>query len=279
MIETRTIALGTLRFTVDLAGPAGGQPVLLLHGFPETRHMWRPQMEALAAAGYRAIAPDQRGYSTGARPAALDAYRVERIVEDAVMLMHVLGIAQFHLVGHDWGGQIAWLVTARHSDKVRSLTVLSRPHPAAFVRAMEEDPDQSRRSRHHRAYREDSAVIEMRRAELRPIRAALIAQNVPAAFADIHVATLAEPGGIEGAMNWYRATGFAADDTPVITVPTLYVWGDKDSTVGRYAAELTRDYVTGAYRFVTLADAGHFLVDEFPDEVTALLLAHIAANS
>lgn len=275
MIETRTVVLDELRFTVDLAGPAGGPAVLLLHGFPETRHMWHPQLAALAAAGYLAVAPDQRGYSTGARPGALEDYRTERIVNDAVMLMQALGISEFHLVGHDWGGQIAWLLAAGHADKVRSLTVLSRPHPAAFVRAMQDDPDQPRRSAHHRAYREADAVIRMRQAELRPIREALIEQNVPAEIADIHVAKLAEPGGIEGAMNWYRATGFTAAGAAAVVAPTLYVWGEGDSTVGRYAAELTKAYVAGPYRFVALAGAGHFLVDEFPDEITSLLLGHL----
>jgi pimeloyl-ACP methyl ester carboxylesterase len=143
MAKTQTLPIGDLTFDVDIAGPEDGPPVLLLHGFPETRHMWRLQLEALAAKGYRAIAPDQRGYSAGARPPATEAYATQHLVADALGLMDALGAPRFHLVGHDWGGQIAWLVAAGHAGRVRTLSVFSRPHPAAFVRAMAEDAAQA----------------------------------------------------------------------------------------------------------------------------------------
>jgi pimeloyl-ACP methyl ester carboxylesterase len=134
MKQTKTISLGDLSFTVDIAGNTNELSVLLLHGFPETRHVWRHQLDVLAGAGYRAIAPDQRGYSTGARPEAGEAYATDLIVADALALMDALGSPRFHLVGHDWGGQIAWLIAAGHADRVQSLSILSRPHPAAFAR-------------------------------------------------------------------------------------------------------------------------------------------------
>lgn len=135
-----------------MAGPADGQPVFLLHGFPNSRHSWTAQVEALAEAGYRAIAPDQRGYSKGARPTAIDDYHVQRIVADVIAMADVVGADRFHLVGHDWGGQIAWLAAAQHPARLRSLAVLSRPHPAAFARALDNDEAQANRSRHHRAF-------------------------------------------------------------------------------------------------------------------------------
>src|SRR5215469_4570856 len=153
-MDTQTIAVGNLSFTVDTAGPPDGAPVLLLHGFPETRRMWRHQLEALGRAGYRAIAPDQRGYSSGARPAGVEHYGTDLLVADALSLVNALGPARFHLVGHDWGGQISWLVAAGHADRVLSLSILSRPHPAAFATAMREDKAQAERSRHHRGFRE-----------------------------------------------------------------------------------------------------------------------------
>jgi len=278
MIDTVQIRTGSgLVFTADVAGPAGGALVLLLHGFPESRHSWRAALPELAQAGYRAVAPDQRGYSTGARPAALEAYRAELIVEDAVALMRALGAPHFHLVGHDWGGQIAWLLAAAHPANILTLSVFSRPHPAAFARAMAEDAAQAERSRHHRAFREADAIARMRAAGLRPLREAMETQGVPPAVAEVHVAKLMEPGGIEGAMNWYRASGLTAGSTPAIAAPTLYVWGDNDATVGRRAAELTADYVTGPYRFVAMQAAGHFLVDQFPEAVSALILEQLGA--
>jgi pimeloyl-ACP methyl ester carboxylesterase len=276
-IETRDVPLGGLTFSVDVAGPAGGEPVLLLHGFPETRHMWRAQLEALGAAGYRAIAPDQRGYSTGARPPNTEDYATASLVADACGLVDRLGHPRFHLVGHDWGGQIAWLTAAAHPERVATLSILSRPHPAAFVRAMREDAAQSARSGHHRAFREDDAVARMRAAGLKPLRDAMQNQGVPAVDAEVYCQKLLEPGGIEGAMNWYRASGLQAAETPPIAAPTLYVWGDADATVGRLAAELTREYVTGPYRFEEVAGAGHFVVDQMPARVSELLLSHLCA--
>ena len=275
MIETRSVGVGALTFTVDIAGDDGAPPVLLLHGFPETRHMWRHQLAALGNAGLRAIAPDQRGYSRGARPLDAEAYATDLIVADALALMDALAAPRFHLVGHDWGGQIAWLIAARLPARVLSLAVLSRPHPAAFVRAMKEDTAQAERSRHHRGFREADALKRMREANLKPLRAALEMQGVPSADTDVYITALSEPGAIEAAMNWYRAGSLSATEVPKIAVSTLYVWGTNDATVGRLAAELTKDHVTGPYRFVTMDGAGHFLVDQFPDATSNLLLDHL----
>src|SRR5580693_830093 len=130
-----------LTFTADVAGSAGGPLVLLLHGFPESRHSWREALPALAAAGYRAVAPDQRGYSPGARPdpADLTNYEYDKLIADVIALAAACGnsTGRFHLVGHDWGGQVAWGVADRHAARLASLSILSRPHPAAFIRALE----------------------------------------------------------------------------------------------------------------------------------------------
>lgn len=275
VIQTREITAGAFAFTADLAGPEAGEPVLLLHGFPETRHMWRHALAALGAGGFRAVAPDQRGTACGARPEAAEDYATEKLVADALSIMDTLGHARFHLVGHDWGGQIAWLIAAAHPERVRSLSVLSRPHPAAFVRAMAEDTQQAARSGHHRAFREADAVTRMRAANLKPLREALARQGVPAGDVAVYCDALMAPGAIEGAMNWYRATGFTASDVARVMVPTLYVWGTEDATVGRRAAELTAEYVMGPYRFEEIAGAGHFVVDQYPDRVNALLPAHL----
>jgi pimeloyl-ACP methyl ester carboxylesterase len=278
-IETRDIAVGTLTFTADLAGPTDGTPVLLLHGFPETRNMWRHQLAALGAAGYRAVAPDQRGYARGARPREISDYNTDLLMADAMGIMAALGHTRWHQVGHDWGGQLSWLIAAAHPERLLSLNVLSRPHPAAFVRAMAEDTQQATRSGHHRAFREADAVTRMRDANLKPLREALARQGVPAGDVEVYCSQLMEPGAIEGAMNWYRATGLSASDVPPIRVRTLYVWGTEDATVGRRAAELTAGYVAAPYRFVEIAGVGHFSVDQDPARVSALLLDHIRGGA
>jgi pimeloyl-ACP methyl ester carboxylesterase len=197
------------------------------------------------------------------------------LVGDALAIMAALGHTRWHQVGHDWGGQLSWLIAAAHSDRLLSLNVLSRPHPAAFVRAMAEDTQQATRSGHHRAFREADAVTRMRDAKLKPLREALARQGVPAADVDVYCTQLMEPGAIEGAMNWYRATGLSAGDVPAIKVRTMYVWGNADATVGRRAAELTTTYVAAPYRFVELDGVGHFSADQVPQRVSALLLEHI----
>lgn len=278
MSDITTLGLHGLTFTVGRAGPLDGPPVLLLHGFPQTHRMWRAQLDALSAAGYRAIAPDQRGYSPGARPPDRTSYATEHLIADALALMTACGAERFHLVGHDWGGQLAWLLAARHAARIRSLTVLSRPHPAAFTRALDEDAAQAERSRHHRTFLQDETIQALRAANLASLHDLMVAQGVPPDDARRDLDLLRAPGAIEAAIDWYRAGTLKAADTPPIDAPTLYVWGNEDATVGRHAAELTRRYVRGPYRFVEIDGGGHFVVDQFPARVSALLLDHLNAN-
>jgi pimeloyl-ACP methyl ester carboxylesterase len=172
------------RFTADLAGPADGALVLLLHGYPQTRHTWRHQVPALGVAGYRAVAPDQRGYSPGMRPdpaQGLAAYGIDRLVQDVLDLADASGSADrpFHLVGHDWGGHVAWVTAHRHPGRLRSLTVLSRPHPAAFRRAFKENADdQPHRSRHHRIFHDPTTGPRLLEDGARRLRGRLADQGV-----------------------------------------------------------------------------------------------------
>jgi pimeloyl-ACP methyl ester carboxylesterase len=281
-VETILLEANGLAFTADAAGPEGGDLVLLLHGYPQTRHTWRAELPALAAAGYRAVAPDQRGYSAGARPDGIDAYRVEHLVADALALASAAGADRFDLVGHDWGGQIAWLTAANHPARIRSLSVLSRPHPAAFVRAMKTDVGQSERSSHHRSFQRPEATDEQLADGAARLRRGLVRLGVPAADVDVYLGTLGQRPAMDAAINWYRAaggSGLRAADTPAVTVPTLYVWGDEDSSVGRMAAEGTADFVDGPYRFVELPGIGHFVTDQDPAAFPPLLLEHLRARS
>ena len=278
-MRTQTWTIGEFRFTVDTDGPLSGPPVLLLHGFPQTRHMWRHQLRALAAAGYRGVAPDQRGYSAGARPPTVESYAGELLTADALALMDSCQARRFHLVGHDWGGQLAWLIAARHPDRVATLTTLSRPHPGAFVRAMAEDPEQAKRSQHHTAFRQPDAINRLRQDNFKTLRSALEREGVGRTNLDAHFQTLSEPGALEAAINWYRANNIASGEIPPVSVPTLYVWGTADASVGRRAAELTEKFVAGRYRFVQVEGGGHFIVDQFPDRIAELMIEHLRGIS
>ncbi len=280
---TTELAARGLRFTADIAGPLGAPLVLLLHGFPQTRYTWRHQLPPLAAAGFRALAPDQRGYSPGARPSAIGDYEVAELLADALALADTQGAERFHLVGHDFGGQLAWLLAARHPEHVRTLTVLSRPHPAAFARALASDPQQSERSKHHRAFQDPNTAALLIADGARRLRRMLRDHGVPEADAEAYVAPLSSHAAIDAALNWYRASfggtsGLAAADTPAVRMPTLFLWGDADLTVGRAAADATRDYVAGPYRFVVVPGAGHFITDQAAEAVTTELLAHLASH-
>ena len=284
MNERRTIATGPGLAFDALAGGAGDAPlVLLLHGFAESFHMWRSQVAALAAAGYRAVAPSQRGYSPGARPdtAEPENYRFELLVADAMNLAAACGHAdrRFHLIGHDWGGSIAWGIADRYPQRLASLCVLSRPHPNAFNRALAmPDGEQSRRSRHHKAFLEPGAAAGLLAEDSRRLRERLAANGVPGSAIEEHVAVLGNSATMEAALAWYRTRGAIRTPLGTIEVPTLYVWGDADDTVGRAAAAGTGEFVSGPYRFEILPGIGHFAAEQAPERVNALLLAHLAAH-
>jgi pimeloyl-ACP methyl ester carboxylesterase len=277
-MQTQTWTIGEFSFTVDTDGPVSGPPVLLLHGFPQTRHMWRHQLRALAATGFRGVAPDQRGYSAGARPSAVESYASALLTADALALMDFCEARRFHLVGHDWGGQLAWLIAARHPDRVATLTTLSRPHPRAFARALAEDPEQAKRSQHHSAFRQPDAINRLRQDDFKTLRAVLEREGVGRANLDAHFQTLSEPGALEAAINWYRANNISAAEIPPVSVPTLYIWGTADGSVGRRAAELTEKFVGGPYRFVEVEGGGHFVVDQFPDQIAKLMIEHLQST-
>lgn len=279
-ITTRT----GLAFDAWVGGPAGGDLVVMLHGYPQSRHTWREQLPALAAAGYRVVAPDQRGYSPGARPdpADLANYHYDRLVGDVIDIAAACGREQgrFHLVGHDWGGQVSWGVADRHADRLASLTILSRPHPSAFVRALANpDGDQKHRSRHHRAFLDAGTGPMLLADGARRLRRGLIEAGVPADAVELYVSVLGSAEAIEAALAWYRAQKELRVATGIITVPTLYVWGDADSSVSAAAAHGTAEFVSGPYRFVALPGVGHFSTDQQPQRVNELLLAHLAEHS
>ena len=280
-LEKITIEPG-LTFDALVAGEAGSPLVLLLHGFAESMHCWRAQVEALAAAGYRAVAPSQRGYSAGARPDTGDTanYHIDRLMDDAMAIVGSMGYGdrRFHLVGHDWGGSIAWALADRFPQRLASLTVLSRPHPNAFNRALQmPDGDQAHRSRHHKAFLESDAADVVLADNAKWLRERWAANGVPAAAMTEHLGVLGNKAAMEAALAWYRARGAIRSPLGPIRVPTLFIWGDADDTVGVMAAEGTQDFVAAPYRFEILPGVGHFAADQAPDRVDAMLLEQVAA--
>ena len=281
MAELVKFTLGPERvFDALTAGPQNAPLVLLLHGFAESFHTWNAQIAALAAAGYRAVAPSQRGYSPGARPdpSVTDNYLFDTLVADAMEIADASGHAQrrFHLVGHDWGGSLAWGIADKYPARLASLTILSRPHPNAFNRALAlHDGEQQHRSRHHKAFLDPGAASVVLANDCEWLRVRWAASGMPEAAQQKHLAVLGNPAAMEAALAWYRARGAIRTPLGKTAVPTLYIWGDADDTVGRAAAEGTRADVSAPYHFAVLPDGSHFTADQMPDEVNALLLAHL----
>lgn len=285
-VDAFEIDTGDFRFTAHAAGPEDGRLVLLLHGFPQSSFEWRHQMAALAAAGYRAVAYDQRGYSPGARPEGLEHYRMEHLVADVLAVADELAAHRFDLVGHDWGGAVAWLVAAHYPQRVRTLTSVSTPHPAAFAAAIAGgDPDQLAKSSYIEMLRKEGAAEEaLLSGEGAGLRGVLAATGHPDPDGtEEYVKLLTEPGALTAALNWYRAVSVSeaagrSAGGAKIEVPTLFVWGDADAALGRVAAEGSAAFVEGPYRFEPLAGVGHWIPEEVPDQLNRLLLEHLSSH-
>ncbi|GAB2661540.1 alpha/beta fold hydrolase [Prescottella soli] len=263
------------RFDVRDEGPLGGKPVVLLHGFPQDSRSWDRLVPLLHARGFRTLAVDQRGYSPGARPRSRWAYRLSELTADIVALIDQYELGPVHVVGHDWGAAVAWTLAARRPDLVRTLTALSAPHPAAFVRALLTS-SQIRKSWYMLAFQ--VPVLPERTFTPRGFaRRALLASGMTEAQADRDLAAMRERSRIRGALNWYRAMPFTTpkSTTAEVRVPTLYVWSDRDIGIGPVAARLTERFVTGPYRFETLPGVSHWIPEQAPEQVDALLGAHL----
>lgn len=270
-------------FDAVATGPSTGRKVLLLHGALECGIEWRHQLRALAAHGYRAVAPDLRGYSPGVRPRRASAYGLDHLVRDVVELADALEWTRFDLVGHGWGAMAAWVAAARFPLRVRTVTAVSAPHPGALAAAVRTDPDQRRRwARLVRL--PEPGVAE--RALLADDGARLRAgwpSAIPPERAAQYVRKLAEPGALTAALNWYRANDFtegtAADLTDLhrpVSVPTRYLWGEEDEIISPDTAQNAARWTTGPYWFEVLPGVGHFVPEEAAEETTLHLLDHLA---
>jgi pimeloyl-ACP methyl ester carboxylesterase len=266
-----------LRFDVSDAGPLGGPAVVLLHGFPGHRRTWDAVIPSLTRAGLRAVALDQRGYSPGARPRRRLDYRAAEVSRDVLALLDALGADAVHVVGHDWGGFVAWHLAAIAPDRVASMTVLATPHPRALIEALPLSAQLLRS-----AYMGFFQLPGLPEAALRRGMArALPATGLPRPLAEEYAAFLRAPGALRGALNWYR--GVALPDrrdrgaaARPIRVPTTYVWGSRDFALGRRAAELTARHVAADYRFVEL-DETHWLPELAAERVAAEVRARVAS--
>jgi pimeloyl-ACP methyl ester carboxylesterase len=264
----------------DIGGGQAARTVILLHGFPQDGRCWDRVGTALAGDGYRVLAPDLRGYSPGARPSARSAYRNSELASDVLALADAAGADRFHLAGHDWGAALAWYVAGRYPERVASLAALSVPHPQAFGRALVSS-SQAVRSWYMAAWQLPFLPERaLSRRGGRGFRDTLVRMGLDPVSAERYAARAQDPGGLRGPLNWYRAMPFSLREPAGPTsVPTVFVWGNRDQFVSRAAAERCGQYVTGPYRFMELDGASHWLPERAPDRVAALLTEHFATAS
>ena len=266
-----------LTFDVHEGGPSDGRPVLLLHGFPQDHREFDQLAPRLHEAGLRTYALDQRGYSPGARPAPVADYRLSEPTADAIAVLDALGIESAHVIGHDWGAQVGWLLAAHHPERITTLTAVSVPHPRALRLALRARPSQRARFAYMGLFR--SAVAErLLLANNGAVLRSMMKSIGPRAVQ--YAAAMREPGRLTGALNWYRAlAGAELAGVQVITVPTTYVWTDKDPVVGLTAALRTADWVDADYQLVAMKGIGHWVPEEAPKALADVALKRIGADA
>ena len=274
-----TFANGNLRFDVVDQGPETGEVIVALHGFPQLSSCWDAVTPSLTRAGYRVLAPDQRGYSPGARPAHARDYRLDLLGGDVLALADAAGADRIHLLGHDWGGAVAWYLASRHADRVRSLSVVSTPHPRALLKALR--GRQLLKSWYMPVLQLPWVPEVTLRSRNAALTRRLLGRSGMSTLRQDEAATLlVEPGAATATLNWYRAMRTRHAPGPGhVAVPTLYVWGDHDVALGRRAAEYTAEWVTGPYRFEILKGASHWIPDERPRELANMVLAQVLRHN
>ena len=276
-IDTNDPVYGQLSFDAVAAGPEEGDLVLLLHGFPQTKLAYRLQLPVLAAAGYRAVAVDQRGYSPNARPEGVEAYHTDYLTADVLRIADALGADRFHLVGHDFGAVIGWQVAARHPGRLASYTSLSVGHPIAYVDAYA-DPsgEQQERSSYFAWFVNPETDAELGSYER--MHALYLAAGLPEDVAVAYAQALGSPEAVGSGLNWYRASGLhQIAGLPAVEVPTLLVWSTEDPALARAQAEDSAKFVSGPYRFEVIEGVDHWLPEHAAERVTALLLEQFRA--
>ena len=274
-VIARTIEANGYTFDALEIGPPDGEPVLLLHGFPDMSLEWMALMPVLAASGYHCLAPDQRGYSPGARPTEVDAYKYAELVSDAFAFGSELG-DRFHLIGHDWGANVGWLMLEEDPSRIASFVAMSIPHYRVWAESVYDDPEMASylsmldtwmTPGDGEAFWTEQAMRNMWSAK-------------PADLRDATIAHMMEPGAMTAALNWYRASDGHKSviedfDDWEVSVPTLLLHGSTD--IGERALTDTEPLMTGPYRVVR-PDGGHFIVDEQPEVVAEETLAHLREN-
>lgn len=284
--EHRFIDTGDVSLHVTMAGPGDGEPVVLLHGFPEFWYGWRYQIPVLADAGYRVIAPDQRGYNKSDKPNGIEAYTVDKLAADVSGLLDGLGYDSASFVGHDWGAGVLWQTMLRYPDRVDQGVIINVPHPEVFEELLTSEPRQLLKSYYMFFYQLPRVPEFVLSADgWRGLRWFIDTSNREDVFTDTEIERYREawerPGAITAMLNWYRALfrGDASEPpTTDVTVPTTVVWGTQDPYLVPEMAEASVDYCQQG-RLELFEDATHWVQHERSEALNELLIEWLASGT
>ena len=296
-LRQKRIELTTgVALNVCLGGRDGGEPILFLHGFPESHRTWRNQLDALSRDHF-VIAPDQRGFAGSDRPEGVEQYETGKIVQDAMALMDALGIDRFTLAGHDWGGAVAWSTALQHPIRVERLIVVNAPHPLVFQKSLIEDAEQRKASQYIRYLRSPLAEAAITAMGLETFLEKMLLSHVdatklPEEERRLYIDDWKQPGALTSMLNWSRAAkvevpspGEEAEAPlwtrapfPKLLMPTLVVWGLNDPALLPVQLDGLPDLVENL-RIVTSPSAGHFIPWEEPGTVTAAIRDFLAETA
>ena len=267
-----------VRLHAVAAGPKDGPVVVLLHGFPEFWYSWRRQIEPLAAAGFRVIAPDQRGYNLSSKPSGAVRYAFAELVSDVIAIADQLGQKKIFLAGHDWGAVVAWSTALLHPQRIAKLAVLNVPHPSVMRRYMTTQPRQTRRSWYIFFFQLPYLPEALFSAfHFRLGARSLLRSSRPGTFSPDDLAQYraawSQPGALTAMINWYRALFRYRTPFPerTVHVPTRILWGERDVFLLSEMAHASMRYCTNAELF-TFAGASHWLQHEEPARISQLLI-------
>lgn len=270
------------------AGPGDGEPILFLHGFPESHRTWRHQLDGLADK-YRVYAPDQRGFAASDKPAGVENYETDRIVADVIALADALGLDRFTLAGHDWGGAVAWTAALAYPLRVKRLIIVNAPHPLVFQKSLIEDEAQREASQYISFFRSPAAEAAIAGMGLENFLDRVMlnhadATRLPPEERRHYLEDWSQPGVLTTMLNWYRASKMVVPAPgeeasaplwtlapfPKLKMPTLVVWGLKDSALLPVQLDGLHDLIEDL-RLVTSPSAGHFITWEEPETVTSAI--------
>ncbi len=275
-LQFEQIPTNGIHLYTAMAGPEDGEPVIFLHGFPEAWFGWENQIHALSQAGFRVIAPDQRGYNLSDKPKGVNPYQVKLLVEDILGLADSLGLEQFHLAGHDWGAIVAWSLALSKPERIKRLTIANVPHPAVFNDYLRSHPSQMLKSWYAGFFQLPLLPELFSRAGNWSFLIRAMPESWDEAHQNRYRQAWSRPGAITAMINWYRAAVRKSSPglkNPIVEPPTLIIWGRRDPHLSHQMAPLSLEYCRLG-ELVMIEDATHWVQHDQPETVNKLLIEH-----